>query len=173
MSEAIVPGKTTPMDLDRIARRIVGEAGGTPSFLGYRGFPAATCISVNEVVVHGIPNEVPLQEGDIIGLDMGVHLDGWHADGAWSYPVGAISPEAQRLLNVSRESLFQGPREGQKQATAPATSKARRAAVRGAERLTRRARSGGPRHRAEPARRAEVDSLTSASRARGPSCARE
>jgi methionyl aminopeptidase len=108
MSEAIVPGKTTPLELDRIARRIVEEAGGTPSFLGYRGFPAATCISVNEVVVHGIPNEIPLQEGDIIGLDMGVFLDGWHADGAWTYPVGTISADAQRLLNVSRESLSQG-----------------------------------------------------------------
>lgn len=108
MSEAIVPGKTTPKMLDELAGRIVEEAGGYPSFLNYRGFPANACISVNDTVVHGIPDEVPLQEGDIISLDMGVCLDGWHADGAWTYPVGTISSEAQRLLNVSRESLFQG-----------------------------------------------------------------
>ena len=108
MSEAIIPGKTSPADLDALAARIVAEAGGTPSFLNYRGFPANTCISVNQVVVHGIPTPTPLEEGDIVSLDMGVLLDGWHADGAWTYPVGSISAEAQRLLNVTRESLMQG-----------------------------------------------------------------
>ena len=108
MSEAIVPGKTSPAELDALAKRIIEEAGGRPSFLGYRGFPASSCISVNDTVVHGIPDASPLQEGDIIGLDLGVHLDGWHADGAWTYPVGTISKEAQRLLNVTQESLFQG-----------------------------------------------------------------
>lgn len=108
MSEAIVPGKTTPKELDTIAARIIAEAGGVPSFLNYRGYPASTCISVNEVVVHGIPTGVPLQEGDIVGLDLGVCIDGWHADAAWTYPVGTISAEANRLLNVSKESLFQG-----------------------------------------------------------------
>jgi methionyl aminopeptidase len=108
MSEAIVPGKTTPRELDALAERIVREAGGVPSFLGYRGFPNSVCISVNEAVVHGIPGDVPLEEGDIVGLDLGVYLDGWHADSAWTYPVGTVAPEAQRLLNVTRESLFQG-----------------------------------------------------------------
>ena len=108
MSEAIVPGKTSPADLDALGRRIIEEAGGKPSFLNYRGFPASTCISVNDTVVHGIPDTTPLDEGDIVGLDLGVYLDGWHADGAWTYPVGTISKEAQRLLNVTRESLFQG-----------------------------------------------------------------
>jgi methionyl aminopeptidase len=108
MSEAIVPGKTSPAELDALAKRIIEEAGGHPSFLGYRGFPASACISVNDTVVHGIPDATPLEEGDIVGLDLGVHLDGWHADGAWTYPVGTISKEAQRLLNVTRESLFQG-----------------------------------------------------------------
>lgn len=108
MSEAIVPGKTTPQDLDAIGARVVQEAGGQCSFLNYRGFPAHVCISPNEGVVHGIPNDIPLVEGDIVSLDMGVVIDGWHADGAWTYPVGAISSDAQRLLNVSRESLFQG-----------------------------------------------------------------
>ncbi|HSI71592.1 MAG TPA: type I methionyl aminopeptidase [Fimbriimonas sp.] len=108
MSEAIVPGKTTPKQLDELGARLVAEAGGYCSFLNYRGFPAHACISVNNVVVHGIPNDVALQEGDIISLDMGVCIEGWHADGAWTYPVGTISTEAQRLLNVSRESLYQG-----------------------------------------------------------------
>ena len=108
MSEAIVPGKTSPKDLDEIAAKIIAESGGTASFLGYRGFPASACISVNDVVVHGIPTDKPLQEGDIIGIDIGVCKDGWHGDAAWTYPVGTISTEAQRLLNVTRESLFQG-----------------------------------------------------------------
>ncbi len=107
-SEAIIPGKTTPKDLDALADRLIREAGGIPSFLGYRDYPASTCISVNEVVVHGIPTGTALQEGDIISLDFGVIVDGWHADGAWTYPVGSISTEAQRLLNITRESLFQG-----------------------------------------------------------------
>lgn len=108
MAEAIVPGKTSPLDLDAIGKRVAEEAGGTPSFLGYRGFPASACISVNDRVVHGIPDAHPLQEGDIVSLDMGVLLDGWHADGAWTYAVGEISTDAQRLLNVTKESLYQG-----------------------------------------------------------------
>ncbi len=108
MSEAIVPGKTTPAELDALAARIVAEAGGVPSFLNYRGFPANACISVNRVVVHGIPTAVPLEEGDVVSLDMGVVLDGWHADGAWTYAVGRIDADAQRLLNVTEESLYQG-----------------------------------------------------------------
>lgn len=108
VSEAIQPGKTSPQDLDALAERLIREEGGVPSFKGYRGFPNAACISVNDVVVHGIPDATPLREGDIVGLDFGVILDGWHADGAWTYPVGSISVDAQRLLNVSREALFQG-----------------------------------------------------------------
>lgn len=108
VSESIVPGKTTPKELDALADRLIREEGGIPSFLGYRGYPAATCISVNEVVVHGIPTAIPLQEGDIVSLDFGVVKDGWHADGAWTYPVGTVSAEAQRLMNITREALFQG-----------------------------------------------------------------
>ena len=108
VSEAIVPGKTTPIELDALAERLIVEEGGIPSFKGYRGFPNVACISVNDVVVHGIPDATPLQEGDVVGLDFGVILDGWHADGAWTYPVGAISEHAQRLLNVSHEALNQG-----------------------------------------------------------------
>lgn len=107
VSENIKPG-VTPKELDQAAHRLIVEEGGQPNFLNYRGYPAATCISVNETVVHGIPTDVPLKEGDIISLDFGVLKDGWNADGAWTYPVGEISKQAQRLLNVTRESLYQG-----------------------------------------------------------------
>jgi methionyl aminopeptidase len=108
VSETIIPGKTTPKQLDELADRLIREEGGVPSFLGYRGFPAATCISVNNVVVHGIPTGQTLVEGDIISLDFGVVKDGWHADSAWTFPVGSITASTQKLLNVTRESLMQG-----------------------------------------------------------------
>lgn len=108
MHEAIVPGKTTTRMLDELAARVVAEAGGICSFLNYRGYPAHTCISVNEVVIHGIPNDRPIVDGDIVDLDIGVTLDGWSADAAWTYAIGSIPASTQRLLNISRESLFQG-----------------------------------------------------------------
>jgi methionyl aminopeptidase len=108
VSAAIVPGKSTPRSLDALAGRLIREAGGQPSFLDYRGYPADTCISVNSVVVHGIPDDRTLEEGDVVSLDFGVILDGWHADSAWTFPVGKITDEARRLLNVTRESLMQG-----------------------------------------------------------------
>lgn len=107
VSEKIAPGMT-PKQLNEIAHELILEEGGHPNFLNYRGFPAAACISVNDTVVHGIPNDVPLKEGDVISLDFGVLKDGWNADGAWTYPVDKISKGAQRLLNVTRESLYQG-----------------------------------------------------------------
>lgn len=106
-SEQIRPG-VTPKDLDAIAEKLIRDEGGVPNFLGYRGYPAATCISVNNVVVHGIPDDTPLKEGDIISLDFGVVKNGWHADGAWTYAVGEVSAEAKRLMNVTREALNQG-----------------------------------------------------------------
>lgn len=107
VAEEIKPGVTT-QKLNDLAERLIRDEGGVPSFLGYRNFPAAACISVNEVVVHGIPNDKPLEEGDIVDLDFGVVKDEWHADGAWTFPVGEISASAQRLMNISRESLYQG-----------------------------------------------------------------
>ncbi len=107
VSEKIAPG-VTPRDLNAYAHELIVAEKGVPSFLGYRGYPDATCISVNEVVVHGIPNMQKLVEVDIISLDFGVVKDGWHADSAWTYAVGEISLEAKRLMNVSRESLTQG-----------------------------------------------------------------
>lgn len=113
LADEIVPGKTTPKYLDQIAAKLLDEAGAVPSFLGYRQgnsmpFPAVCCISVNSAVVHGIPSDIPLNEGDIVSIDIGAELDGWHGDTAWTYPVGKISPEAEKLLNVTKESLYQG-----------------------------------------------------------------
>jgi methionyl aminopeptidase len=108
VSESIVPGRSTPRELNDLADRLIRSEGGTPSFLNYRGFPASACISVNQAVVHGIPTDIPLQEGDIVSLDFGVVKNGWHGDGAWTYPVGRVSQEADRLLKVTREALIQG-----------------------------------------------------------------
>lgn len=108
LNEAIVPGETTTKHLDEMAHEIITIAGGTPSFLHYRGYPASTCLSVNDVVIHGIPNDRKLVSGDILDIDVGVYLNGWHADAAWTFGIGEISAEARRLLSVSKESLFQG-----------------------------------------------------------------
>ncbi|MBS1724059.1 MAG: type I methionyl aminopeptidase [Armatimonadetes bacterium] len=107
VSEEIKPG-VTPRQLDELAEKLIREKGGRPSFLGYRGYPASTCISVNNVVIHGIPDDKPLQEGDVIDLDFGVLKDGFHADSAWTFPVGKISKNAERLLNITQEALMQG-----------------------------------------------------------------
>ncbi len=108
MAEAVAPGVTTA-DLDSIAVGIVSKAGASASFLNYRGYPASTCLSINEEVIHGIPSSKRvLKEGDIIDLDIGVCLNGWHADSALTVPVGAISTELQRLLAVTKECLAQG-----------------------------------------------------------------
>ncbi len=106
--ESIVPGQTTPQDLNDLAEGIMRAAGATPATLGYRGYPAASCISVNDVVIHGIPNATPLQEGDIVDVDLVVEKDGWHADGAWTFPVGKVSKDVERLLSVTKEALAQG-----------------------------------------------------------------
>lgn len=109
MAEAIVPGRTTTAELDAIGERLILDRGATPSFKNYRGYPCAVCISVNEEVVHGIPRpDRVLAPGDIVSLDVGAFKDGFHADAAWTYPVGDVTESAKRLLNVARESLFQG-----------------------------------------------------------------
>ena len=104
----VEPGVTTA-DLDRLAETMCKDAGVRPAFKGYRGYPCVLCTSVNEEVVHGIPSpKKVLKEGDIIGLDFGVVLDGYFGDAAVTVPVGRISREARDLLNVTRESMHKG-----------------------------------------------------------------
>ena len=101
------PGTTTG-ELDEAIEAMIREAGCVPSFKGYHGFPASACISVNEEVVHGIPGERELLEGDIVGIDIGLIKDGWHADSAETLPVGRIADGAATLLRVTRECLERG-----------------------------------------------------------------
>jgi len=107
------PGVTT-LELDRIAEEITRKRGAVPAFKGYRVgtrvFPASLCVSINEEVVHGIPSGRTLEEGDIVGLDFGVVVDGYYGDAAVTVAVGEISAEAQHLLDATRESLWQGIR---------------------------------------------------------------
>lgn len=102
--EALRPGVTTA-DLDRIARDVLERRGATSNFLGYGGFPAVICASVNDEVIHGIPGPRVLHEGDIVGIDCGAIVDGWHGDAAFTAGVGAISPEARRLIEVAEAAL--------------------------------------------------------------------
>jgi methionyl aminopeptidase len=104
LREALRPGITT-QELDAIAEAAITGAGATPSFKGYRGFPASICASPNHVIVHGIPGNLVLKEGDIISLDVGAFFQGFHADSAWTFPVGEVSTEAARLLEVTERSL--------------------------------------------------------------------
>lgn len=104
LEDAIDPGVTTA-ELDRIAEEGITQAGAKPSFKGYRGFPASICASPNEVIVHGIPGKRRLEEGDIVSLDVGVHYEGFHADSAWTFPVGEVDPHVAELLKVTGASL--------------------------------------------------------------------
>jgi methionyl aminopeptidase len=104
--EAMVAPGVTTADLDRVAERLVRDAGAEPAFKGYRGYPATLCASVNDVVIHGIPSASrKLVEGDVISLDMGAKLGGYYGDSAVTVPVGRVSESAARLLRVTRESL--------------------------------------------------------------------
>jgi len=102
--QLVRPGVTTG-ELDKAIEAMIREAGCIPSFKGYHGFPASACISVNEEVVHGIPGARELREGDIVGIDIGLTRDGWHADSAETLPVGAIDEGAAKLLRVTQECL--------------------------------------------------------------------
>jgi methionyl aminopeptidase len=108
LTEAVTPGMTTA-DLDAIAEESIRSAGATPSFKGYQGFPATICTSVNEEIVHGIPSpDKVLREGDVISIDCGAIVDGWHGDSAVTVPVGEITPELRRLIEVCEESMWRG-----------------------------------------------------------------
>ncbi len=107
LGEMVAPGVTTG-ELDRAAESFIRARGAEPTFLGYRGYPASICTSVNEEVVHAIPGARVLREGDVVGIDVGVTLDGYVGDAAITVPVGALDAEAERLLRVTRESLDRG-----------------------------------------------------------------
>jgi methionyl aminopeptidase len=107
LEERIQPGVTT-RELDEVAEEFIRSRGGVPTFKGYKGYPAATCLSPNAMVVHGIPGKTTLENGDILSVDVGVTLDGFVADSAWTFPVGTISADAQRLLDTCRAALEAG-----------------------------------------------------------------
>ncbi len=108
IEELVKPGATTA-DLDLFAQTRTKELGAKPAFKGYHGFPATLCVSVNEEVVHGIPSKKRiLKDGDIVGIDFGVILDGWFGDSARTFPVGKVSPEAGKLLEITEKSLYLG-----------------------------------------------------------------
>ena len=105
----VAPGVTT-REIDKEVKRFIRSKGAEPSFLGYNGYPASVCISVNDEVIHGIPGHRVLKEGDIVSIDVGAYKDGYHGDCAGTYPCGQISEEARRLIEVTRQSFFEGIR---------------------------------------------------------------
>lgn len=103
----IAPGIST-LEIDRFVEDFIKKHGATPEQKGYHGYPYATCASVNDVICHGFPNKKPLVDGDIVGIDMVVNLDGWLADSAWSYAVGNVNNEARKLLDITKQLLYKG-----------------------------------------------------------------
>lgn len=109
-ADAVAPGVTTD-EIDRAVRQVIEKAGAVPSFLGYGGFPASACISVNNEVIHGIPSKKRVvHEGDIVKVDVGAYIGGFHGDCACTIPCGKVSEEAQRLIAVTRQSFYEGIR---------------------------------------------------------------
>lgn len=108
--EAVRPGVSL-IELDEIAAKVIADRGCVPSFLGYHGFPATICTSPNDVVVHGIPSDYRLREGDILAVDAGAVYDGYHADAAFTMAVGEVEPEAERLIEVTRRAMWEGIRK--------------------------------------------------------------
>jgi methionyl aminopeptidase len=108
----VQPGVTT-RELDRMAEKFIRGRGAIPVYKGYNGFPATICVAVNNVICHGFPDKVPLREGDIVGIDVGTKLNGWVGDGCITLPVGQVSPEARRLLDVAEEAMWRGIRAAQ------------------------------------------------------------
>lgn len=105
MEDLVKPGVTTE-ELDQFAEELILKSGATPAFKGYRGFPKSICVEINECVVHGIPDSRRLKEGDILGIDVGVQLNGYYGDAAVTYPVGKVSAEARKLIAVTRQALL-------------------------------------------------------------------
>lgn len=103
----VKPGVST-LEIDTAVRKFIESQGATPSFLNYGGFPASACISVNDEVIHGIPSPRILQDGDIVSIDVGAFIDGFHGDCAATYPCGTVSAEAERLIAVTQQSFWEG-----------------------------------------------------------------
>lgn len=112
LKKVIQPNVTTK-ELDAVAEKMIRQHGATPSFKGYGGFPGSICTSVNEELVHGIPSDRKLKDGDIISVDVGANFKGYHGDSAWTYAVGTISEEDLRLMEVTEESLYRGIAQAQ------------------------------------------------------------
>lgn len=112
LKKVIQPNVTTK-ELDAVAEKMIRQQGATPSFKGYGGFPGSICTSVNEELVHGIPSDRKLKDGDIISVDVGANFKGYHGDSAWTYAVGTISEEDLRLMEVTEESLYRGIAQAQ------------------------------------------------------------
>jgi methionyl aminopeptidase len=110
LAREIKPGVSS-LYLDRLAKDFINDHGATPSFLGLYGFPNSLCMSPNSQVVHGIPNNTPLQEGDVISVDCGAYKNGFHGDHAYSFEIGEVAAETKKLLQVTKESLYIGIRE--------------------------------------------------------------
>ena len=107
VGKTVAPG-VTPLELNRVAETFIRDHGAIPSFLGYEGFPAALCISVNDVVVHGFPSDYVLREGDIVSVDCGTLYKGYNGDSAYTFPVGEVDAETRKLLDVTKASLYEG-----------------------------------------------------------------
>jgi methionyl aminopeptidase len=107
VAKVIKPGVKTSV-LDKVAEEFINDSKAVPSFKNYNGFPASLCISVNEVVVHGIPGNYELKDGDIVSIDCGVFFEGFHSDSAYTYPVGNVSEKVLNLLKITKESLYKG-----------------------------------------------------------------
>ena len=107
VGKRIAPGVTTN-ELNRVAETFIRDNGAIPSFLGYDGFPAALCMSVNDVVVHGFPSDKPLEEGDIVSVDCGTFYKGYNGDSAYTFAVGEVDAQTKKLLEVTKQSLYEG-----------------------------------------------------------------
>lgn len=107
-AEAVIRPGVTTLEIDRAVHKAIVDAGAKPSFLGYGGFPASACVSVNEEVIHGIPGNRKVHEGDIVKVDVGAFIDGYTGDSARTFPVGTVSDEARRLIDVTRQSFYEG-----------------------------------------------------------------
>ena len=107
LAKHLKPGIKT-IELDKLAYEFIRDNGGKPSFLNYRGYPNTLCISVNDVVIHGIPGDYVIKDGDLVSIDCGIELNGYHSDSAFSYAVGEVSPEVWELMKRTKEALFKG-----------------------------------------------------------------